>query len=63
MTKRRTRSSKAAAPSAEPQTVASVEELAAMSKLGKVSLREGETAFEDAMHQVAGRLQSAANHY
>ena len=43
--------------------VASVEELAAMSKLGKVSLREGETAFEDAMHQVAGRLQSAANHY
>ena len=41
--------------------VASAEELAAMSKLGKVSLREGDTPFEDAMHQVAGRLQTAAN--
>ncbi|MES2858723.1 MAG: DUF1631 family protein [Pseudomonadota bacterium] len=40
--------------------VASAEELAAMSKLGKVSLREGDNAFEDAMHQVAGRLKSAA---
>ncbi|RZA19616.1 MAG: DUF1631 domain-containing protein [Lysobacteraceae bacterium] len=41
--------------------VASAEELAAMAKLGKVSLREGESPFEDAMHQVVGRLQSAAN--
>ncbi len=41
--------------------VASAEELAAMAKLGKVSLREGETPFEDAMQQVAGRLQNAAN--
>ena len=41
--------------------VASAEELAAMAKLGKVSLREGETAFEDAMQQVAGRLQGAAS--
>lgn len=41
--------------------VASAEELAAMAKLGKVSLREGDTPFEDAMHQVAGRLQGAAN--
>ncbi|MEO5628280.1 MAG: DUF1631 family protein, partial [Thermomonas sp.] len=40
--------------------VASVEELAAMSKLGKVSLREGETVFDDAMLQVAGRLRSSA---
>jgi len=42
--------------------VASAEELAAMAKLGKVSLREGATAFDDAMHQVTGRLQNAANH-
>ncbi|QIL20664.1 DUF1631 family protein [Thermomonas sp. HDW16] len=41
--------------------VASAEELAAMAKLGKVSLRDGETPFEDAMYQVAGRLQQAAN--
>lgn len=41
--------------------VASVEELAAMAKLGKVSLREGETPFEDAMQLVVGRLQNAAN--
>jgi hypothetical protein len=41
--------------------VASAEELAAMAKLGKVSLREGESPFEDALHQVAGRLQNAAN--
>ena len=40
--------------------VASVEELAAMAKIGKVSLREAESAFEDAMHQVAGRLKTAA---
>lgn len=41
--------------------VASVEELAAMAKLGKVSIREGDNAFEDAMHQVAGRLKTAAH--
>ncbi len=41
--------------------VASAEELAAMAKLGKVSLREGDTPFEDAMQQVVGRLQTAAN--
>lgn len=41
--------------------VASVEELAAMAKIGKVSLREAESAFEDAMHQVAGRLKTAAS--
>lgn len=40
--------------------VASAEELAAMAKLGKVSVREGDNAFEDAMHQVADRLKSAA---
>jgi hypothetical protein len=40
--------------------VASAEELAAMAKLGKVGLREGESPFEDAMQQVAGRLKSAA---
>ena len=38
--------------------VASAEELAAMAKLGKVHLREADTAFEDAMHQVMGRLKS-----
>ncbi len=38
--------------------VASAEELAAMAKLGKVQLREADTAFEDAMHQVIGRLKS-----
>jgi hypothetical protein len=32
-----------------------------MAKLGKVALREGETAFEDAMHQVTDRLRTAAN--
>ena len=41
--------------------VASAEELAAMAKLGKVSVREGDNAFEDAMFQVAGRLKTAAN--
>ncbi|TNY29569.1 hypothetical protein BV505_04390 [Thermomonas haemolytica] len=40
--------------------VASVEELAVMAKLGKVIVREAATAFEDAMHQVADRLQSVA---
>ena len=42
--------------------VASAEELAAMAKLGKVALREGDSAFDDAMHQVTGRLQNAVNH-
>ena len=41
--------------------VASAEELAAMAKLGKVSLREGETSFDNALHQVADRLKNAAN--
>ena len=40
--------------------VASAEELAAMAKLGKVSLREGESVFDNAMHQVADRLKNAA---
>jgi hypothetical protein len=40
--------------------VASAEELAAMVKLGKLGFREADTAFDDAMHQVAGRLKSAA---
>jgi hypothetical protein len=40
--------------------VASVEELAAMVKLGKLAFREAETAFDDALHQVAGRLKSVA---
>ena len=39
--------------------VASPEELAAMAKLGQAQLREADTAFEDAMHQVVGRLKSA----
>jgi hypothetical protein len=38
--------------------VASVEELAAMARLGRVQLREADTAFDDAMQQVMGRLQS-----
>lgn len=41
--------------------VASAEELAAMAKIGKVSLREGESVFDNAMHQVADRLKNAAN--
>ena len=40
--------------------VASAEELAVMAKLDRVIVRDGETAFEDAMHQVVGRLQSAS---
>ncbi len=40
--------------------VASAEELAVMVKLDKALLREGGTAFDDAMTQMAGRLQSAA---
>ena len=43
--------------------VASPEELAAMSKLGKVTLREGENMFEDAMQQVAGKLKTAASRF
>jgi hypothetical protein len=39
--------------------VASVEELAAMARLGRVQLREADTAFDDAMHQVIGRLKSS----
>ena len=38
--------------------VASPEELAAMAKLDKVVVREGATPFDDAMHQVAGRLKT-----
>ncbi len=38
--------------------VASPEELAAMAKLDKVVVREGATPFDDAMHQVAGRLKN-----
>lgn len=40
--------------------VASPEELAAMAKIDKVVVREGATPFDDAMHQVAGRLRSAS---
>ncbi|MEO6227853.1 MAG: DUF1631 family protein [Thermomonas sp.] len=38
--------------------VASPEELAAMAKLDRVVVREGATPFDDAMHQVAGRLKT-----
>jgi hypothetical protein len=37
--------------------VASAEELAAMLKLGKLRLRVGDSAFDQAMHQVLGRLR------
>jgi hypothetical protein len=37
--------------------VASAEELAAMARLGRLQLRETGTAFEDAMHQVMGKLK------
>ncbi|MBF6025499.1 DUF1631 family protein [Lysobacter niastensis] len=40
--------------------VASAEELAALAKLGRVQLREGDNVFEDAMHQVLGRLKKEA---
>lgn len=40
--------------------VASAQELAAMVALDKIHLREGETAFDDAMHQMVNRLQSAS---
>lgn len=38
--------------------VASAEELAAMAKQGKVLLRQGDTAFDDALHHVMARLKS-----
>jgi hypothetical protein len=31
-----------------------------MAALGKITLRDGEAAFDDAMHQMAGRLRGAA---
>jgi hypothetical protein len=40
--------------------VASAEELAAMARLGRLQLREADTAFDDAMHQVMGRLKAVA---
>jgi hypothetical protein len=40
--------------------VASAEELAAMAKLGRLQLRETGTAFDDAMHQVMGKLKATA---
>ena len=39
--------------------VASPEELAAMCAQGRMKLREADTAFDDAMHQMLGRLQAA----
>jgi hypothetical protein len=48
-------------PSWHPRAGGLGRELAAMAKLGKVSLREGESVFDNAMHQVADRLKSAAN--
>lgn len=41
--------------------VASAEELAAMAKQGKVQLRQGDTAFDDALHYVMARLKSDTN--
>ncbi|KFN43347.1 DUF1631 family protein [Arenimonas oryziterrae] len=40
--------------------VASVEELAAMKKQGKLAVREQEQVFDQALHRVMGRLQSDA---
>jgi hypothetical protein len=40
--------------------VASAEELAAMAKLGQFQLREADNAFDDAMRQILGRLQTTA---
>jgi hypothetical protein len=40
--------------------VASAEELAALAKLGRVQLREGDTVFDNAMHQVLGLLKAEA---
>lgn len=41
--------------------VASLEELAALAKQGQLTLRDADNAFEDAMHQVAGRLRGDTN--
>jgi hypothetical protein len=41
--------------------VASAEELAAMMKQGKLRLRIADTAFDQAMHQVLGRLRDGAS--
>jgi hypothetical protein len=38
--------------------VASVEELAALKKLGRLALREQEQVFDQALHRVMGRLKS-----
>ena len=38
--------------------VASLEELAAMKKLGNLVLREQEQVFDQALHRVMGRLQN-----
>jgi hypothetical protein len=38
--------------------VASLEELAAMKKQGKLAVREQEQVFDQALHRVMGRLQS-----
>lgn len=40
--------------------VASAEELAAMAQLGRLQLREANTAFDDAIHQVMGKLKAVA---
>lgn len=40
--------------------VASAEELAAMARLGRLQLRGANTAFDDAMHQVMGKLKASA---
>lgn len=40
--------------------VASAEELAAMARLGRLQLREAGTAFDDAMHQVMGKLKAVS---
>lgn len=39
--------------------VASAEELAAMARLGRLQLREADTAFDDAMHHVMGKLKAS----
>jgi hypothetical protein len=39
--------------------VASFEELAAMMKAGTLRLRAADTAFDQAMHQVLGRLRES----
>jgi len=37
--------------------VASIEELAAMKKIGRLAVREQDQVFDQAMHRVMGRLQ------